>query len=385
MLEGLRVVELATHIAAPGAAGILAQWGADVIKIERAEGDPMRRSVDHPETTSAVFEMDNRGKRSVVLDMGASDGRAAARALVQSADVFVTSTRPAALRRAGLDYGALVAEHPRLVHASVTGYGATGPDADLPGFDTAAFWARSGAAALMTPEGVSYFPIRIGMGDHSCSLSTALGIMAALYARERTGRGREVQTSLLRSGCYAVGSDLSLYLGGRRVRPTRPREASAYPLINFFRSADGRWVLLMPRDSRVDWPRMAAAAGREDLIADARFATPEARSEHVGALVHALDAGFGSLPFVELRRRLRAADLVWAPVQTPAELVADEQAEAAGCFAEGVNDRGERYRTVAPPVDVGGRLEGLRVPAIGEHSAEVLAEIGYEPTRVVNG
>ncbi|TKW74380.1 MAG: CoA transferase, partial [Staphylococcus hominis] len=354
---------------------MLAQWGADVIKIERAEGDPMRRSADHPGVTSPVFEMDNRGKRSVVLDLSAAAGRQAARALVGSADVFVTSTRPAALRRAGLDWASLSGSLPRLIHASVTGYGPTGPDADLPGFDMAAFWARSGAAALSTPEGVTYFPIRIGMGDHSCSLSLALGIMAALYARERTGCGREVRTSLLRSGAYAVSSDLTLHLRGRRVRPTRRRELSAYPLINFFRSADGHWVLLMPRDSRVDWPRMAAAADRPDLVHDPRFATAAARSANVTALIEALDAGFDALPFAELRRRLRDADLVWAPVQTPAQFVEDEQAHAAGCFDEGVGEGGDPFGTIAPPVDAGNRLMRLRVPGIGEHTDAVLAEL----------
>lgn len=389
MLEGLKVVELATHIAAPGAAGLLAQWGADVIKIEPPAGDPIRRGFEalSPSTVSPVFEMDNRGKRSVALDIRQPADRDHALGLIRAADVFVTSTRPAGLRRAGLDWDSAHAANPRLIYASVTGYGSRGPDAALPGYDVAAFWARGGVASLMTPKGVELFPIRTGMGDHNCTLATVAGIMAALYTRTMTGSGRLVETSLLRAGSFAVSSDLSIFMRLGRVKATAPRHESAVPLVNFFRSSDDRWFCLMPRDSQTDWPVIATAADRPDLIADPRFTTREARAQHVGPLIEALDAGFGRQEMAPLAARLRAADLVWAPVQSPAELLDDVQARAIGCFEDAIDQRGEPFASVAGPVDFGLAAKPLRVPGLGEHNDAVLAALaqGGWPARQAAG
>ncbi len=202
MLAGLKVVELATYIAAPGAAGIMADWGAEVVKIEPPRGDPMRMFFDGmsaDEYGNPVFELDNRGKRGVVFDVGTPEGREAALKLIAGADVFLTNVRPGALMRAGLDWETLHAANPKLVYCSLTGYGLQGPDADRAGMDVAAFWSRSGVGAITAPKGVEPFPLRTAMGDHITSLATVSAIMAAVYERNNTGVGRLVTVVMIDS------------------------------------------------------------------------------------------------------------------------------------------------------------------------------------------
>jgi len=386
MLEGFKVVELATHIAAPGAAGILADWGADVIKVEGPGGDPIRRGFEHltPDGENPGFQLDNRGKRSVVLDTRKPEGREALLRLIRAADIFITNRRPGALKAAGIDYDSLKAENPRLIYASVTGYGLEGAEADLPGFDVAAFWSRAGVASLMIPKGDDPFALRTGVGDHTCTLATVSAILAATLERSRTGVGRLVETSLIRSGVYAVGADMAIYLRLGRIASNRPRKETIAPLVNFFKSAEGRWICLMPKDGRHDWPKIAAAAGREDLIHHPDYHTDPLRKKHVAALVTELDAAFGALPFDLITQRLTAADVVWAGVQTAAQVAADPQAEAAGCFVEVPDGEGGSYRAPAAPVRFPGADLPVRGPSpgVGEHTEAVLAEVGFSAAEI---
>ncbi|MEZ6024138.1 MAG: CoA transferase, partial [Hyphomonadaceae bacterium] len=208
MLTGLKIVEYATYIAAPGAGGVMADWGADVIKVEPPGGDPIRMffaSVGVEEAANPVFDMDNRGKRGIVLDTAQAGGRDALLKLVDGADVFLTNVRPGGLKRAGLDPEALMARNPRLVYATLTGYGLEGPDADRPGMDSAAFWARSGLAAMFRPKGGDPVQLRTAFGDHVASLAIVGGVLAALHERQSTGKGRLVDASLLRVAHYVGG------------------------------------------------------------------------------------------------------------------------------------------------------------------------------------
>ncbi|HEX5776593.1 MAG TPA: CoA transferase, partial [Caulobacteraceae bacterium] len=248
MLEGLKVVELATYIAAPGAGGIMADWGAEVVKIEPPKGDPMRQffeTLGAEQDNNPIFELDNRGKRGVVLDIAKPAAREAALKLVRGADVFLTNVRPQALKRAGLDWETLRRENPRLIYCSLTGYGLQGADADKPGMDVASFWSRAGVGAITAPKGVDPFPIRTGMGDHICSLATVSAILAAVIERSRTGEGRLVETSLMRAGQYAISSDMAIQLRLGKLASTRPREQAVQPLANFFRTGEGRWINIL--------------------------------------------------------------------------------------------------------------------------------------------
>lgn len=387
MLRDLKIVELATYIAAPGAAGILADWGAEVTKVESPEGDPMRRffeTIGSDQAANPVFELDNRGKRSVVLDIRAPAGAEALKRLVARADVFLTNVRPAALRRAGLDPDTLRTAFPKLIYCSLTGYGLEGPDADKPGMDVAAFWSRAGVGALTAPKGAEPFPIRTGMGDHVTSLATVAAILAAVHERGRTGQGRLVETSLLRTGSYAIGSDLAIQLRLGRVASTRGRREAVQPLANFFKTRDGRWICLLPRQGAVDWSRIAAAVGRPDLVDDARFATAKTRREHAAALVDILDAAFAAEDYAELAAALDAGDITWAPWQTPRDLIEDPQAIAAGCFVETPDGAGGAFRSPAAPArfsDVEDRPRGP-APALGADTAAVLAELGYSADEI---
>jgi crotonobetainyl-CoA:carnitine CoA-transferase CaiB-like acyl-CoA transferase len=387
MLEGLKVVEFATYIAAPGAGGVMADWGAEVIKIEPPAGDPIRSfftSIGHDADANPIFELDNRGKKGIVLDTARPEGRAALLKLIETADVFLTNVRPSALKRAGLDPQTIMAAHPALIYASVTGYGLVGEDADKPGFDIASFWSRSGVAALTTPRGQEPFPIRTGMGDHITSLATISAILAAVLARGRTGKGRLVETSLLRTGVYAVGSDMAIQLRFGRVASNRRRTEGMNPLANFFQTSEGRWLCLVPRQGPGDWPPLAKALGAEHLLEDERFSGARARRTNAAALVEALDAVIGALTFEDVAERLDAADLVWEPVQRAAEVADDPQAAAAGCFTRTPDGQGGDFRAPASPARFDGEDTSPKSPApkLGEHTREVLLGAGLTALEV---
>jgi crotonobetainyl-CoA:carnitine CoA-transferase CaiB-like acyl-CoA transferase len=214
-MEGIKVVELGVWVAGPAAGGILADWGADIIKIEPPTGDPTRmfgRMLGIEDGVSPPFEMDNRGKRSIVLDLTTDEGRSIALELLSEADVFLTNVRPAALRRVGLDFETVADRNPRLVYGLITGYGESGPDADRAAYDVAAFWARSGLAHLLTRPGDTPPFQRGGMGDHAVGMTLAAAVCAALVARTRSGKGQLVSTSLYRQGAYTVSFDLTTFL-----------------------------------------------------------------------------------------------------------------------------------------------------------------------------
>jgi crotonobetainyl-CoA:carnitine CoA-transferase CaiB-like acyl-CoA transferase len=381
LLNGLKVLEHATYIAAPGAGGILSDWGADVIKIEPPGGDPIRQffeSIGADAGINPVFDLDNRGKRSIILDAGQPAGRDVILALVKQMDVFITNVRPGGLKRAGLDYETLAALNPRLVYASVTGFGLEGPDADKPGFDIAAFWARSGMAAMTAPRGVEPFPLRTAMGDHVTSMAAVGGIMAALYEREKTGKGRLVEASLLRAATYAVGSDMAIQHAFGKLASNRARPDAINPIANFFKSADGQWICIVPRQGSGDWKPLCAAAGAPELADDPRFASSKLRRENGQALVAALDAAFGGLPYAAIAAALDDADIVWSPVATAAQAVADPQLHAAGGVVETPLAQGGVMKAPGGPLRFPGIDDGPKGPAPspGADTRAVLAQAG---------
>lgn len=381
-LEGYRVVELGMWVAAPAAAAMLADWGAEVVKVEAPTGDPNRYTLKHvgQDVESAPpFETDNRGKRSVVLDLRSEEGRSALDRLLERADVFVTNLRPGALERLALDPESLRRRHPRLVVGTLTGYGWTGPERDRAGYDVSAFWARPGIAAMLNPVGEPPPGIRPGLGDRAAAANLVAGMLAALLRRERTGEGTVVDVSLLRSGTYAIGNDLALQnYFGKRGR-TRPRTEHESPLYNCYQTKDDRWFWLVALEGDRHWPGLLKALGREDLAADERFATGRARRGHVRELIAEFDAEFARRPLEEWAERFDAEGVWWAPVQTLADAAADPQAAAIGAFVEQPGMGGAApLRTVATPVDFWGVDGAPRsgAPTLGEHTEEVLRELG---------
>lgn len=387
MLEGIRVVEMATYIAAPSAGGMMADWGADVIKIEGRDGDPIRHffsNIGRDMDANPVFDLDNRGKKSVALNFSKPEGAEVVHRLLENADVFLTNLRPGSLKRAGLDWETLHAQFPKLVYATVTGYGIEGPEADRPGFDIAAFWSRAGVGQLFAPKNTEPVPLRTAFGDHVTGQATVAGICAALVERGRTGKGRLVETSLLRTGIYSMGCDMAIQLHFGRVASTKPREQAINPVNNFFKTKDGFWICLVPRQGSKDWPDICEALGHPEWLEDPRFGSSKSRRENGAELVHMMDAAFAEHDLEDWHARLDAADIVWAPVQTPKQVVEDPQAHAAGAFTIMPNHSGGTQQTPASPVRFHGADDGPKGPSPlpGQHTDEVLAEAGYSADEI---
>ena len=379
-VAGLKVVELGVWVAGPAAGGILADWGADVIKIEPPTGDPARlfgRMLGCDLGLNPPFEMDNRSKRSVVLDLQTEDGRAAAFELLADADVFLTNVRPGALQRLGLDFEAVSTANPRLVYGLITGYGEVGPDADRAAFDVAAFWSRAGVAHLLTRPGDTPPFQRGGMGDHSAGMTMAAAVCAALLARERTGTGQLVTTSLYRQGAYTVSFDLNTYLMSGQPIAIGQRETMGNPCMNNYAAADGRrfWIVGLEPDRH--WPALCRAVGRPEWREDPRFADARARAVNSTELIAALDEIFAAHPLDEWAEIFAGEpDFFWSPINTLEDVVADEQFHAAGGIVD-VPDGEAAVPMVATPADFHGTPWAPRsaAPELGQHTEEVLADL----------
>ena len=389
MLEGIKVVEYATYMAAPGAGSILSDWGAEVIKIEPPGGDPIRnffRTIGTDLQDNPVFDFDNRGKKSIVVDTSTEDGQAIVRKLAETADVFLTNVRPGGLTRSGLDHESLSAVNPKLVYCSLTGYGLTGPDADRPGFDVASFWSRTGVAALTVPKGQEPFALRTAFGDHTTSIAAAAGICAALVEAGRTGKGRLVEASLLRAGIYALGSDVAIQLFFGRIGSTKSRHEQIQPMLNFFKTKDDHWLCIVSRQGDVDWEPLCRAIGRDDLIADPRFMKAKGRRANSVELVNILDEAFAKFTKADMAARLDENVLAWAPVQSLAEVVKDPQAIAAGAFVDTPSAKGDgsTYKSPASPVRFPGADDGPKGPSpvMGQHTRDILASLGYSENAI---
>ena len=386
-LEGIRVVELGVWVAGPGAAGILADWGADVIKIEPPAGDPARgfqRMLGGDLDTNPVFELDNRGKRGISLDLSTEAGVEIADRLFAAADVVVTNLRPAALERLGLGPDQAVQKHPHLVYAVISGYGLQGPDAGRAAYDIAAYWARAGIAeALRAPGGPLPFQ-RGGMGDHSVAMTAAAMVSAALVGRARTGRGQVVSTSLLRQGAYTIGFDVNVALMWGRTLAIGVREQMLSPTVNNYTAGDGRafWIVGLEGDRH--WPPLARAVGRESWLTDQRYADARGRAVNARELIAELDEIFLTRPLEDWAAAFDAEpELFWSPVNSIDDLVSDEQFHASGAVVH-VPDEEGGWSMLATPADFDGQPPAprWRAPRLGEHTREVLTGLDIGPEAI---
>jgi crotonobetainyl-CoA:carnitine CoA-transferase CaiB-like acyl-CoA transferase len=385
-LDGVRVVELGVWVAGPAAGGILADWGADVVKIEPPAGDPARSFAsmlggDLP--FNPPFELDNRSKRSVVIDLATDEGRQLAFRLLDTADVFVTNVRLAGLARVGLDYASVASRCPRLIYAAITGYGLDGPDSNRAAYDIGAFWARSGIAGLLTsPGGTPPFQ-RGGMGDHGVGMSLAAGVCAALVARGRTGRGQLVSTSLLRQGLYTIGFDINTALRLGVSIGVATRETMGNPVINSYRDRDGRWFWLIGLEGERHWPDLCRAVEHTEWLDDERFASARGRRHNSAALCGLLDEIFATRTREQWGEVFDRENVWWAPVQSVEEVVDDPQVREGGGFVE-VPDADGAATMVATPVDFSATswAPDAMPPGIGEHTDEILSELGLSDDEI---
>lgn len=386
IFDGVRVVELAQWVFVPVAGALLADWGADVIRIEHPDGDPYRALASQGIGSDSgginlAVALANRGKRSLAIDVKKPEGLEVLHKLLETADVFLTSLRPDALRRLGLDADQLRERHPGLIYARGNGFGVRGPDANQAGYDASAFFARGGVADALTPPGRDY-PIqqRGAMGDRNGGMAIAFGISGALLKKYRTGQGSVVDVSLLATAMWTLSSDLLTVLKGQEMPRPTDRSASPNPLTSTYRTSDGRFVQLMMLQADRYWADLCKALEREDLIADSRFSDLAARRQNAGACIAELDREFGRRSFEESKALLGSIDAPWAPVQRVDELLDDPQVIANGYIGE-VPAEGDTpgYRLPAVPVQFDEQPPALRrAPETGEHTEVLLMELGYE-------
>jgi crotonobetainyl-CoA:carnitine CoA-transferase CaiB-like acyl-CoA transferase len=372
-IADLRVVEMGVWVAAPAAAGLHAARGADVLKVEAPAGDPMRNVFGaigvEREMPNPAYTLDNRGKRSVVLDLRTDVDRARMEELLADAHVFVTNLKPDVLDKFGLGAEETTARHPHLVYCSVTGYGLHGPDRDRPSYDLGAFWARSGLSYQLAGRGEP-LNARGAMGDHITALSALAAILAGVLQQRATGEGCIVETSLLRTGAYVLGWDLGLQSSLGKVARGEARDVTQTPLMNCYRTADDRWLFLTCLEADRHLANVFRALGREDLLDDERFATGRGLRRNSREVIEVLDAEIASRPLDEWARRFDAAGVWWAPVSSPADVLADEQVVVNEGLVEVPSADGARVdRSVNGPISFRGRpvTRTGPVPGLGEH------------------
>lgn len=385
-LAGIKVVEIASFVAVPAAGALLADMGADVIKVEVPWGEvyrhakPRMAGFDSEFSGGPPFQMDNRGKRSLALDLALPQAQEALAKLVSTADIVITNVLPARLEKYGLAPEKLCEENPKLIVGRLSGYGPDGDRANDPAFDYTAFWALSGLMDhlrdLDSPPGY----MRPGMGDHSAGMSLVVGVLAALRTRDAGGDGQIIDVALQHIGYYINGNDTANTLATGQTPPRHDRRAPRNPLWNHYECQDGRWLFLVMIDSTNYWAPLARALGRPELAEDERFLGPVERFRSSRELVELLDRTFAERPLEKWTEALNAERLIWAPVRTLAEAIQDENAKGNGSFSRVDHPEHGSFDSVAPPLRMSGHaMTGSSpAPSLSQHTAEVLAEAGVD-------
>jgi formyl-CoA transferase len=379
LFEGLKVIDCASYIAAPAAATVMSDFGAEVIKIEPLTGDPYRNRGQPPSVQLSPenpnWLVDSRNKKSLALNLASKAGLDILYKLTADADVFITNFPPKVRKKLRLTYNDISPLNPRLIYASFTGFGETGPDADKPGFDATVWWARAGIMDLVRAGDAS--PVRSppGMGDHPSAMGFYSAIITALYKRERTGQGSHVGSSLLMNGIWANACSVQTAIVGEEVERMPERSQHPMPWRNSYQCSDGRWLVLsiVHNDGRWDVFRKAL---QSPLMDDPRFLSVAGRKEHAVAVTATLDKIFATKTADEWSKILDAHGVVFGAVTPVADVPNDEQAKIAGAL---VPTEDGSMLTVSSPFWIEGeeKKKAKRAPTIGQHSDEVLSDAGF--------
>ncbi len=390
LLDGIRVVELATFVFGPAAGTILGDFGADVVHIEHPQiGDayrylPQLKPLPDCEE-NYCWILTARGKKSIALDVRRDAGHAVAIDLVRGADVFITNLHPSVLEKLGMRYEDVAALNPRLIYAHATGYGDQGAEAEKPGYDATAWWARSGLMDAIRPHGADFPLATAAMGDHPSSIALFGAIALALFDRERTGKGRRVRSSLLANGAWSNSILLQAALCGGSSYSVPPRSHSMNALVCPYVCADGRGLYLAMVQEAVEWERFTEAVGKPELRADPRYEDLPSRRANAPSLVTILDAVFADKPLAHWRAELDRHTVTFGVIARIDELPDDPQLNANGIFraVEG-DDVRPGLRTVDSPLHLDGvaKRPAGRAPELGEHGREVLRGLGYPDERI---
>src|SRR5712664_1226958 len=381
IFSGLKVVDFASFIAGPSAAVILSDFGADVVKVEPPKGEMWRIGQKiPPQPNSDVpypFQLANRNKRSLALDLKSPEAGKILERLVKWADVFIVNTPQPARKKLKLTYEDVVQWNPRLVYADITGYGEKGPDAALPGFDLTAYWARSGLLSMTRDAGAPpTWPVA-GSGDNATAVALYAAIATALYRRERTGKGSYVTTSLLASGIWSASVFIQAALCGANFYGLHDRAHPANAALNVYRSSDDTWFLLVVTPDKIS--AVLKAMGHENLLTDPRFSDPIKLAQNRPQLTSMLDEIFGSQPMSHWYEVFSGAQITFGAVREPQEVVNNPQLRANDIVVP-IEGAGEKLTsTISSPIQVHGvtKVPARRAPGIGEHNDEVLKELGF--------
>ena len=384
VLEGVKVLELGAWVAGPGAGAVMGDWGAEVIKIEDpVAGDPVRgwRSISGIQVTDVHFwfELYNRNKKSIGLDLRIEAGREILYKLVAKADVFFTNFQYSVLEKLKIDYKTLSGVNPKLIYGVASGYGKEGPDVEKPGYDITAFWARSGILNKLIPQGgVPWMPPH-AMGDSSTALFLAGAISAALFHRERTGVGQQIDLSLFQAAMWVAAMDVQTVIHKGVALPQIHRSANPSPLENSYLTKDKKWLLITMIQSDRFWPAFCKALKIEHLEKDEKYQDMYVRATHNAELISILDSIFATKSRAEWETIFKEHGLICSPINSFADLPSDVQAKENNFFVEVDHPVGRKIKLVATPVQFNKTPATIRTsaPELGQHTEEVLLDLGY--------
>jgi crotonobetainyl-CoA:carnitine CoA-transferase CaiB-like acyl-CoA transferase len=386
IFSGLKVVDLASFIAGPGAAVILSDFGADVIKVEPPSGEIWRHGQEIAPQPYAKdpypWHLANRNKRGMALDLKSPAAQQILEKLVKWADVLIVNTPHPARKRLKLEYEDVVKWNPRLIYADLTGFGDKGPDADLPGFDITSYWARSGLLSMTRDAGAPpTWPVA-GSGDNATAVGLYSAIVTALYRRERTGQGSHVTTSLLAQGVWSASVSIQGALSGAKFYGPHDRRNPANAALNVYQAADGTWFVLLVTPDKV--AAVAKAIGRPDLLTDPRFSDPAKLAANMHELADILDQVFGAKPMAHWSEVLNAAHITFGAVRGPEEVVNDPQLRQNEIIVPIEGAGGKVTSTISSPIQVHGvaKVPAKRGPDLGEHNDQVLAQLGFDAKQI---
>jgi crotonobetainyl-CoA:carnitine CoA-transferase CaiB-like acyl-CoA transferase len=381
IFSGLKVVDLASFVAGPGAAVILSDFGADVIKVEPPAGDLWRFAYKVPPQPRAKdnypWHLSNRNKRGMALDLKAPQAAAVLERLVKWADVLIVNTPHPARKKLHLEYEDVAKWNPRLIYADLTGFGEKGPDASLPGFDVTAYWSRSGLLSQTHDAGTPpTWPVA-GSGDHATAVGLFSAIVMGLYRRERTSKGSHVTTSLLAEGVWSAGVHVAGALAGGTFYPLHDRLNPVNPFMNPYKTSEDRWFLLVVTPDKL--AAFANSIGRPDLLTDPRFSDPTKQSANGAQLRQILDDTFARQPLSYWREIFDKAHITFGAILEPAEVINDPQLVENEIVVPLEGAGGKLTSTVSSPMQIHGvqKVPARRAPEIGEHNDEVLKDLGF--------
>ncbi len=384
-LDGIRVIEISSWIAAPASTALMADLGADVVKIEPPGGDALRgfnlrsMGIDFDFATNYIFELDNRGKKSITVDLSKPGGPELVQKLGASCDVFVTNLIARRAARYGLTYEDVLRSNPGVVYASISGFGSEGPDQDRAGFDVSAFWARSGIMSMIGEPGTPPAQCRGGQGDHTTSLNLLAAILAGLRMKDHTGEGQRVEVSLQGTGMWTLAGDMAAALVSKQQAPRLSRDAPGQPVWNSYLCSDDRWVLLVnPVPFPKAWPQFAEMIGKPDWATDPRYQDIQGLVADSRELTAVASAVFATRTSVDWGAEMDRRGLIWAPVASLPEVINDPQVREMGWITEVESEEFGSYETLDTPFKLYGTDTGVRGPAPspGQHTFDVLADYG---------